>query len=61
MPVPGGHGGARITLGTYGHLFPSELEALAGRLELARDAALAKRLRTRRGPAEHGVSGSAGR
>jgi hypothetical protein len=36
---------------TYGHLFPSELEALADRLEQARTAALADRERTQRGPA----------
>ena len=41
-----GHATASITLDTYGHLFPSEMEALANRLELVRDAALAKRGRT---------------
>jgi hypothetical protein len=46
-----GHATASITLDTYGHLFPSEMEALANRLELVRDAALAKRGRTQYGPA----------
>jgi len=31
-----GHATASITLDTYGHLFPDELDALAGRLEDAR-------------------------
>jgi integrase len=35
-----GHATASITLDTYGHLFPSEMEALADRLEQARMAAL---------------------
>jgi integrase len=34
-----GHATASITLDTYGHLFPDELEALAGRLEDARTEA----------------------
>jgi hypothetical protein len=46
-----GHATASITLDTYGHLFPSELEALADRLEQTRMAALANRERTQRGPA----------
>jgi integrase len=45
-----GHATASITLDTYGHLFPSELEALADRLQQARAAALAHRERTQRGP-----------
>jgi hypothetical protein len=45
-----GHATAGITLDTYGHLFPSEMEALADRLEQARAAALANRTRTPRGP-----------
>ena len=36
-----GHATASITLDTYGHLFPDELDALAGRLEDARADALA--------------------
>ena len=36
-----GHATASITLDTYGHLFPDELDALAGRLEDARAEALA--------------------
>jgi integrase len=46
-----GHATASITLDTYGHLFPSELEALADRLEQARAVALANRARTQGGPA----------
>jgi integrase len=46
-----GHATASITLDTYGHLFPDELEALAGRLEDARSEALASLARTQRGPA----------
>jgi integrase len=46
-----GHASASITLDTYGHLFPDELEALAGRLEDARAEALAALARTQRGPA----------
>jgi integrase len=45
-----GHATASITQDTYGHLFPSEMEALADRLEQARTAALANRERTQRGP-----------
>ena len=36
-----GHATASITLDTYGHLFPDELDALADRLEDARADALA--------------------
>jgi integrase len=45
-----GHATASITLDTYGHLFPSEMEALADHLEQARTAALVNRERTQRGP-----------
>jgi integrase len=38
-----GHATAGITVDTYGHLFPSELESLADRLEQVRTAALANR------------------
>ncbi|HEV2919048.1 MAG TPA: tyrosine-type recombinase/integrase, partial [Actinomycetota bacterium] len=38
-----GHAAASITLDTYGHLFPDELDALAGRLEDLHDRALAAR------------------
>jgi integrase len=41
-----GHATASIALDDYGHLFPSEMEALANRLEQARAAALANRERT---------------
>ena len=46
-----GHATASITLDTYGHLFPDELDALAGRLEDARADALASLARTQHGPA----------
>jgi len=46
-----GHATASITLDTYGHLFPDELEALATRMEDARTEALATLARTQRGPA----------
>jgi hypothetical protein len=45
-----GHATASITLDTYGHLFPDELDALADRLEDARTGALATLARTQRGP-----------
>ena len=45
------HATASITLDVYGHLFPDELEALAGRLEDARADAVAILARTQRGPA----------
>ena len=38
-----GHATASITLDTYGHLFPDELDALAGRLENLHDRALEAR------------------
>jgi integrase len=46
-----GHATASITLDVYGHLFPDELDALAGRLERARTEALAGLARTQHGPA----------
>ena len=46
-----GHATASITLDTYGHLFPDELEALATRMEDARTEALATLARTQREPA----------
>jgi integrase len=56
-----GHATARITLDTYGHPFPSELEALADRLEQARAAALENRERTQYGPEVVALSERAGR
>jgi hypothetical protein len=44
-----GHATASITLDTYGHLFPSEMEGLADRLEQARADALGNRVQTPRG------------
>lgn len=55
-----GHATASITLDTYGHLFPSEMEALADRLEMVRDAAIARRARTQHGPADNDLGGTAG-
>jgi hypothetical protein len=55
-----GHATASITLDTYGHLFPDELEALAGRLEDARADALAALERTQRGPAVMSLREGAG-
>jgi integrase len=46
-----GHATASITLDVYGHLFPDELDALAGRLERARTEALTDLARTQHGPA----------
>lgn len=45
-----GHATASITLDTYGHLFPSEMELLADRLEAVRNGALERRPRTQDGP-----------
>jgi integrase len=56
-----GHATASITLDTYGHLFLSELEALADRLEQAGTAALANRARTQRGPTIVALGEGAGR
>ena len=55
-----GHATTSITLDTYGHLFPSEMEALADRLEMVRDVALAKRARTQHGPADNRLGEPAG-
>jgi integrase len=46
-----GHATGSITLDVYGHLFPDELDSLAGRLEDARAEALASLAGTQRGPA----------
>ena len=55
-----GHATASITLDTYGHLFPSDMEALADRLEMVRDAAMARRARTQYGPTGSPLSEPAG-
>jgi hypothetical protein len=52
FPAQLGHVTASITLDTYGHLFPSEMDILGDRLELVRDVAVAGLGRTQRGPAE---------
>ena len=49
-----------FTLDTYRYLFPSETEALGDRLETVRDAAKARRARTRYGPTDNDLSGTAG-
>jgi integrase len=55
-----GHATASITLDTYVHLLPSEMEALADHLEQARTAALVNRERTQRGPVVLKLNESAG-
>jgi hypothetical protein len=55
-----GHATASITLDTYGHLFPGELEHLAERLEVARAAALTSRVWPQGGPAVVPLPKSAG-
>ena len=55
-----GHATASITLDTYGHLFPDELDDLAGRLEDARADALASLARTQRGPTVVAIREGAG-
>ncbi len=56
-----GHATASITLDVYGHLFPDELDALAGRLEDARADALAILAGIQRGPAIVPLREGAGR
>jgi integrase len=59
-----GHTTASITLDTYGHLFPDELDQLTGRLEAARAVALearrASQMWPRSGPAVVPLSKGAG-
>jgi integrase len=55
-----GHATASITLDTYGHLFPSEMDTLGDRLELVRDVAVARLERTQHGPADDRLDESAG-
>ena len=50
----------RLRFDTYRYLFPSEMEALGDRLETVRDAAKARRARTRYGPTDNDLSGTAG-
>jgi integrase len=54
-----GHTTASITLDTYGHLFPSEMDTFGDRLELVRDAAVARLGRTQHGPADSRLSETA--
>jgi integrase len=56
-----GHATASITLDTYGHLFPSEMEALGERLEAVRDAARTRRPRPQGGPVVVPMRETAGR
>jgi integrase len=55
-----GHATASITLDTYGHLFPSEMDPLGDRLELVRDVAAARLGRTQHGPGGDRLGGTAG-
>ena len=55
-----GHATASITLDTYGHLFPSEMDTLGDRLELVRDVAVARPGRTQDGPSDFPSGESAG-
>ena len=55
-----GHATASITLDTYGHLFPSEMDTLGDRLELIRDVAVARLGRTQHGPADNRLGKPAG-
>ena len=45
-----GHSSISVTMDRYGHLFPSDMEALAEALDGARSKALAVQMRTNRGP-----------
>jgi hypothetical protein len=51
---------ASITLDTYGHLFPSKTDTLGDRLELVREAAVARLGRTQHGPADNHLGETAG-
>jgi hypothetical protein len=55
-----GHATASITLDTYGHLFPCEMDSLGDRLELVRDVAVARLGRTQHGPADNPLDEPAG-
>ena len=45
-----GHSSISVTMDRYGHLFPSDMEALAVALDEARSRALADQMRTKDGP-----------
>ncbi len=45
-----GHSSISVTMDRYGHLFPSDMEALASALDAARSRALADQMRTKDGP-----------
>ncbi len=45
-----GHSSISVTMDRYGHLFPSDMEALAAALDEVRSEALAVQMRTKRGP-----------
>lgn len=45
-----GHSSISVTMDRYGHLFPSDMEALAVALDGVRSQALADQMRTNRGP-----------
>jgi hypothetical protein len=52
-----GHSSLSVTMDRYGHLFPSDMEALAVALDGARSEALAVQMRTNRGPEVIGLTG----
>ena len=45
-----GHSSIQVTFDRYGHLFPSDMEALAVALDAVRARALADQMRTNDGP-----------
>ncbi len=45
-----GHSSISVTMDRYGHLFPSDMEALAAALDEVRREALANQMRTNCGP-----------
>jgi integrase len=55
-----GHRTASVTLDTYGHLFPDELDSVAERLERLRFEAVSGLVRPTRGPEVVGLRKSAG-
>lgn len=55
-----GHATAAMTLDTYGHLFPDELDEIVDRLEERRKTALSERVRTDNVPAVATIRSAAG-
>ena len=52
-----GHSSIAVTMDRYGHLFPSDMEALAVALDGARSRAVADQMRTKDGPEVIGLGG----